>query len=49
MKAKNTFGIHFVIRAISSLDSEMSMIYARVTVNGQRTEISLKIKISSLL
>jgi site-specific recombinase XerD len=49
MKTKNTFGIHFVIRTPGTEKTTMSMIYARITVNGQRTEISLKLKISSSL
>ncbi|EHO12758.1 hypothetical protein HMPREF9714_01128 [Myroides odoratimimus CCUG 12901] len=46
MKTKNTFGIHFIIRVSNSNKTVPSLIYARVTVNGQRTEISLKLKIS---
>lgn len=49
MKTKNTFGIHFVIRTPNTEKSTLSMIYARITVNGQRTEVSLKLKISSTL
>lgn len=49
MKTKNTFGIHFVIRTPATEKTTMSMIYARITVNGQRTEISLKLKVSSTL
>lgn len=46
MKTKNTFGIHFIIRVSNSNKTVPSLIYARITVNGQRTEISLKLKIS---
>lgn len=49
MKTKNTFGIHFIIRTPNSEKTTMSMIYARITVNGQRTEISLKLRVSSTL
>ena len=41
MKTANTFGIQFVIRA-NTRDSSISLIYARITVNGIRIEISLK-------
>ena len=46
MKTANTFGIQFVIRA-NKKDSTLSLIYARITVNGKRIEISLKRTIAS--
>lgn len=41
----NTFGIHFVIRVTKQQKNEMGAVFARVTVNGRKTEISLKAKI----
>lgn len=46
MKSRNTFGIQFVIRLPKQKKSEMGAVYARITVNGRRTEISLKTKVS---
>ena len=46
MKTANTFGIQFVIRA-NKRDSSISLIYARITVNGMRIEMSLKRTIDS--
>lgn len=46
MKSKNTFGIQFVLRLPKNKKNEMATVYARITVNGRRTEISLKNKIS---
>ena len=46
MKTANTFGIQFIIRA-NKRNSSMSLIYARITVNGRRIEISLKRTINS--
>jgi integrase len=46
MKTANTFGIQFVIRA-NKKDPSISLIYARLTVNGKRIEISLKRTIGS--
>jgi hypothetical protein len=45
MKSTNTFGIHFIIRVPGKSRNTEAGIYARVTVNGRRTEISLKRKI----
>lgn len=46
MKSKNTFGIQFVLRLPKNKKDEMAVVYARITVNGRRAEISLKIKVS---
>ena len=45
MKTINTFGVHFVIRGKKS-DSENYTIYARITIDKHRFEISLKQKIA---
>ncbi len=45
MKTISTFGVHFVIRGNKS-DSETSTIYARITIDKHRFEISLKQKIA---
>jgi hypothetical protein len=41
MKTTNTFGIQFIIR-VQKNDDAKAIIYARITVNGKRLEISLK-------
>ena len=41
MRTTNTFGIQFLIRKNKAKD-ESAPIYARITVDGQRVEISLK-------
>lgn len=46
MKSRNTFGIQFVIRLPKQKKDETAAVYARITVNGRRTEISLKTKVS---
>lgn len=46
MKSKNTFGIQFVLRLPKQKKEEMASVYARITVNGRRTEISLKTKVA---
>ncbi|MBS7320751.1 MAG: site-specific integrase [Myroides sp.] len=46
MKSKNTFGIQFVLRLPKNKKDETATVYARITVNGRRTEISLKSKVS---
>lgn len=46
MKSKNTFGIQFVLRLPKNKKDEMAVVYARITVNGRRAEISLKSKVS---
>lgn len=45
MKTINTFGVHFVIRG-NKTHSETSTIYARITIDKHRFEISLKQKIA---
>lgn len=45
MKSTSTFGIQFIIRVLGKTRNTDASIYARITVNGQRTEISLKKKI----
>lgn len=46
MRTTNTFGIQFVLRLPKNKIDEMATVYARITVNGRRTEISLKSKVS---
>ena len=46
MKSRNTFGIQFVLRLPKNKKDETATVYARITVNGRRTEISLKSKVS---
>src|SRR5688572_7477212 len=41
MKTTTTFGIQFIIRSYKH-DPANALIYARITVNGKRIEISLK-------
>jgi hypothetical protein len=41
MKAKNTFRVHYVLRPNKNHYGKSS-IYARIVVNGNRTEISIK-------
>lgn len=41
MKTASTFSIDFIIR-LKKQQKERALLYARVTVNGNRTEISLK-------
>ena len=47
MKTTNTFGIQFIIRA-NKKDHSDALIYARITINGKRIEISLKRTINPL-
>ena len=47
MKYTNTFGIHFIIRLPKQRKGSKALIYARLTVNGKRTEISLKQKVEA--
>jgi len=47
MKKMNIFGIQFVIRLSKQYKSQMANVYARITVNGRRAEISFKFKVSS--
>lgn len=46
MKSKNTFGIQFVLRLPKNKKDETATVYARITINGRRAEISLKSKVS---
>ena len=46
IKSKNTFGIQFVLRLPKNKKDETATVYARITVNGRRAEISLKSKVS---
>jgi site-specific recombinase XerD len=48
MRSTNTFGIHFVIRSSKALEADQAAVYARITVNGRRSEISLKRKVNPL-
>ncbi len=41
MKANNSFTIDFITR-LNKNDKSKALVYARITVNGERTEISLK-------
>lgn len=41
MKQTNSFGIQFIARA-GKTDKKKALLYVRITVNGQRTEMSLK-------
>jgi len=41
MKRKNTFGVHFILRHERSRDGK-SPVYARISVNGARAEITVK-------
>lgn len=46
MKSNNTFGVHFVLRTSRAGDDNKFPVYARIVVNGTRTELSTKISIS---
>lgn len=41
MKQVNSFGIQFIARA-GKTDKKQAQLYVRITVNSQRTEMSLK-------
>lgn len=45
MKMTNTFGVQFITRLPKQPKNGLADIYARITVNGRRSEISLKAKI----
>jgi len=47
MRSNNTFGIQFTIRIPKQQKSGLATVFARITVNGRRSEISLKKKIDS--
>jgi hypothetical protein len=42
MRNENTFGIHFILR-MNKVKNGKAPLYARITVNSSRIEISLKI------
>jgi site-specific recombinase XerD len=46
MKSNNTFGVHFVLRTSRTSDDDKFPVYARIVVNGTRTEFSMKHTIS---
>jgi len=46
MKSTNTLSINFIIR-MNKKDKAKALVYARVLVNGKRTEISLKEQIKT--
>jgi integrase/recombinase XerD len=41
MKAKNSFGVRFITRALKG-NIQQTLVYVRITVNKKRHEISLK-------
>jgi site-specific recombinase XerD len=45
MRSSNTFGIQFVIRLPKQQKSDQATVFARISVNGRRCEISLKKKV----
>lgn len=45
MRKMSTFGIHFVIRVTKQQKNEMGAVFARISVNGKKSEISLKAKV----
>ncbi|MBE7175332.1 MAG: site-specific integrase [Mucilaginibacter polytrichastri] len=49
MRSKNTFGIQFFSRKKHSGKAELSYLYARITVNKRRVEISLKKQIDPMM
>jgi site-specific recombinase XerD len=46
MRSSNTFGIQFVIRLPKQQKNDQATVFARISVNGRRCEISLKKKVS---
>lgn len=46
MKSRNTFRIHFVLRIPKQQKKGRATVYARISVNGRRSEISLKKKVA---
>ncbi|HEY4286272.1 MAG TPA: site-specific integrase [Puia sp.] len=42
MKSNNTFGVHFVLRSQKAEADGKIPVYARITVNGTRCEVSMK-------
>jgi len=47
MRSSNTFGIQFVIRLPKQQKNEQATVFARISVNGRRCEVSLKKKVNS--
>jgi hypothetical protein len=47
MRSTNTFGIHFINRLDKGQKDGIATVFARITVNGKRCEISLKKKVNS--
>lgn len=45
MRSSNTFGIQFVIRLSKQQKNDPATVFARISVNGRRCEISLKKKV----
>lgn len=48
MRRSNTFGIQFVIRLSKQKKTDPATVFARISVNGRRCEISLKKKVNPL-
>jgi site-specific recombinase XerD len=46
MRSSNTFGIQFVIRLPKQQKDDQATVFARISVNGRRCEISLKKKVN---
>jgi len=46
MRSSNTFGIQFVIRLPKHQKNDQATVFARISVNGRRCEISLKKKVN---
>jgi len=46
MRSSNTFGIQFVIRLSKQQKNDPATVFARISVNGRRCEISLKKKVN---
>lgn len=49
MRSNNTFGIQFIIRIRKQQKDSPATVFARISVNGQRREISLKKKVEPRL
>jgi site-specific recombinase XerD len=46
MRSSNTFGIQFIIRLSKQQKNDPATVFARISVNGRRCEISLKKKVN---
>jgi site-specific recombinase XerD len=46
MRSSSTFGIQFVIRLSKQQKNDLATVFARISVNGRRCEISLKKKVN---